>query len=266
MRPLLLLPLLLLFAACSQAPDGPEPLVVGMELAYPPFEMTDEQGNPTGMSPDMARSLADYLGRPLEIRNMSFDGLIPALKTGSIDLIISSMTANEERAQSIDFSDPYVNTELSLLVGKDSGVKSIDDLRSPDRVIAVKLGTTGHVYAKNHLQEATLRVLEKENACVMEVVQGKADAFVFDQMSVYQNAKQHPETTDAIFKSFQRESWAIGINKGNPVLKSRVNAFLKEFRADGGFERLGDSYLGNFQSAFRDLGIPFVFDIPETVK
>jgi polar amino acid transport system substrate-binding protein len=261
MKFLSLLLSLFLFA-CSNAPEGPKPLVVGMELAYPPFEMTDVEGNPTGVSPELARALAEHLGRPLEIRNMSFDGLIPALKTGSIDLIISSMTATEERAQSIAFSDPYVNTELAILAGKDSGVSSIEDLNSPDRTVAVKLGTTGHVYAKNHLSEATLRVLEKENACVMEVVQGKADGFVFDQLSVCQNAKRHPETTEAILTSFQRESWAIGINQSQTELKEQVNEFLNEFRDEGGFERLGEAYLGDFQSAFRDLGIPFVFDIP----
>lgn len=260
------LPLLLslCFFACSKAPEGLQPLVVGMELAYPPFEMTDQQGNPSGVSVDMAKSLAEHLGRPLEIRNMSFDGLIPALKTGSIDLIISSMTATEERAKSIDFSDPYVNTELAILAGIDSGVSSVSDLNQPDRVVAVKLGTTGHVYAEKHLPEATLRILEKENACVLEVVQGKADAFVFDQLSVYQNGQRHPDTTRAILSSFQRESWAIGIRQGSPELKAEVNAFLKSFRAEGGFERLGDTYLGDFQRAFRDLGIPFVFDIPES--
>lgn len=257
------LPLLFFMGSCSRAPQGPEPLRVGMELAYPPFEMTDEQGKPSGVSVDLAEALAEDLGRTLVIRNMSFDGLIPALKTGSIDLIISSMTATEERSQSIDFSDPYVTTELALLVGKNSEITSVEDLKAADRVIAVKLGTTGHVYATKHLQEATLRILEKENACVMEVVQGKADAFIFDQLSVFQQARRHPDTTRAVLRSFQRESWAIGINPASPELKAQVNDFLKRFREAGGFEELGETHLGDFQNAFRDLGIPFVFDVPE---
>ena len=254
----------LIWAACSQAPEGPAPLVVGMELAYPPFEMTDQEGNPTGVSVDLASAIAESLGRPLEIRNMSFDGLIPALKTGSIDLIISSMTANEERAKSIDFSDPYVNTELSLLTGKASGVTSVTDLNDPSRTVVVKLGTTGHLYAKAHLPRTTLRVLEKENACVIEVVQGKADAFIFDQMSIYQHGKRHPDTTKALFDSFQREFWAIGIQKGNEDLKTQVNLSLAAFREAGGFEQLGERYLGEVQAAFRELDVPFVFDIPDT--
>ncbi|WFB37509.1 transporter substrate-binding domain-containing protein [Kiritimatiellota bacterium B12222] len=256
----------LLWSGCGPEVSGPQPLVVGMELAYPPFEMTDEQGEPTGVSVDLATALAESLGRPLEIRNMSFDGLIPALKTGSIDLIISSMTATEERAKSIDFSDPYLHTELALLTAKGAGVDSVEDLNVAGRVVAVKLGTTGHVYAQANLPEAQLRVLEKENACVMEVVQGKADAFLFDQLSVYQNALRHPDTTDAILSSFQREAWAIGIRQGNEALAEDVNAFLGSFREAGGFDQLGETYLGEFQAGFRALGIPFVFDPPGAGK
>src|SRR5207247_3717008 len=99
---------LLLIAGC--APASKEKLTVGMELAYPPFEMTDEQNRPTGVSVDLAKALAKYLGKEVEIQNLPFDGLIPALKTGKINLIISSMTATPERAQSIAFSDPYLKT------------------------------------------------------------------------------------------------------------------------------------------------------------
>ena len=77
-------------------------LVVGMELAYPPFEMTDTSGKPSGVSVELAQELGKALGKKVVIENTAFDGLIPALKTGKIDLIISSMTANEERAKSIE--------------------------------------------------------------------------------------------------------------------------------------------------------------------
>lgn len=262
MFPFLMCCVVVILSACGKKVSGPEPLVVGMELAYPPFEMTDEQGGPTGVSVDMATALAAYLGRPLAIRNMSFDGLIPALKTGSIDLVISSMTATEERAKSIDFSDPYLHTELALLVPEDSDVTSVADLNEKGRVVAVKLGTTGHVYATANFEKATVRVLRKENACVLEITQGKADAFLFDQLSVYKNSKRHPETTRAILDSFQRESWAIGLQKGNHELKAGVNRFLTDFRNEGGYKRLGEKYLGEYQRGFRELGIPFVFDPP----
>lgn len=236
---------------------GAEPLVVGMELAYPPFEMTDQKGNPTGISVDMAHDLGKFLGRPVEIRNMAFDGLIPALKTGKIDLIISSMTATEERARSIDFSEPYLKTGLCLLLSKKSTAASVADLDRPGVRVAVKKGTTGHVYATSNLKKAKLLVLDKEAAAVLEVVQGKADAFIYDQMSVYQNWSRNRETTRPILVPFREEMWAVGIRKGNDALRREVNRFIQEYRRQGGFERLGDRYLGEMKKEFRRMGYTF---------
>ena len=244
-----------LFAAPTA--QAAKPLIVGMELAYPPFEMTDTAGKPDGVSVQLAKELGKALGRPIEIKNMAFDGLIPSLKTGKIDIIISSMTATPERAHSIDFSDPYLTTGLCLLVGKSVSATSIADLDKPGRTIAVKKGTTGHSYAANHIKQASVLVLDKEAAAVLEVVQGKADAFIYDQMSTYQNYQRNKETTRALLKPFQTESWAIGIRKGNDDLKGKINQFLAEFRRSGGFDRLGDRYLKEEKEAFRRLGFPF---------
>jgi polar amino acid transport system substrate-binding protein len=245
---------------CLSAPANSlaaKPLIVGMELAYPPFEMTDTSGKPDGVSVQLAKELGKALGRPVEIRNMAFDGLIPALKTGKIDIIISSMTATAERARSIDFSDPYLTTGLCLLLGKSVQAKTIADLDQAGRTVAVKKGTTGHSYAAAHIKQASVLVLDKEAAAVLEVVQGKADAFIYDQMSTYQNFQRNKETTRAILTPFQTESWAIGIRKGNDELKGKINHFLSEFRRSGGFEKLGDRYLKEEKEAFRRLGFPF---------
>src|SRR6266446_3350653 len=117
----LFLPALLL-AACDKA--GPKPLRVGMDKSYPPFEMRDTRGQPSGVSVDLAKALGENLGRPVEFENMPFEGLIPALKTGRVDVVISSMTATEERAKSVDFSEPYLRTGLCLLTGAQSDVRS----------------------------------------------------------------------------------------------------------------------------------------------
>ncbi|HEY5973664.1 MAG TPA: transporter substrate-binding domain-containing protein [Geobacteraceae bacterium] len=248
--------LLLMLPIGSQAVEK-DSLVVGMELAYPPFEMTDTAGKPSGVSVELANELGKALGKKIIIQNMAFDGLIPSLKTNKIDLIISSMTATEERAKSIDFSDPYLVTGLCLLVKKDSSIKSGKELDQPGLVVAVKKGTTGHTYASKKIHQAKVLVLDKEAAAVLEVVQGKADAFIYDQMSTFQNWQKNQATTRALLEPFQKESWAIGLRQGNGPLKAKVNAFLKEFRAKGGFERLGDKYLKEQKEAFKKLGYPF---------
>jgi len=232
-------------------------LVVGMELSYPPFEMTDTSGKPAGVSVELANELGKALGKKVVIENTAFDGLIPALKTGKIDLIISSMTATGERAKSIDFSDPYLNTGLCLLLKKGALVTGIKDLDQPGRKVAVKKGTTGHSFAARNIKQARLLVLDKESAAVLEVVQGKVDAFIYDQMSTYKNWQRNQATTTALLVPFQKESWAVGVRKGNNDLRLKVNVFLKEFRAKGGFERLADRYLKEQKETFKKLGYPF---------
>ncbi len=248
---------LLALAGC--VPNSQPRLIVGMELNYPPFEMIDAHGRPAGVSVDLAEALGRFLHRPIQIENIPFDGLIPALKTGKIDLILSSMTATPQREQSIAFSEPYLRTGLCLLVNQRANIRSIDQADRPGVTVAVKQGTTGQLYAEAHLKRARVLVLDKEDACVLEVVQGKAQVFLYDQISVFEHWRRNPDTTMAILKPFQEERWAIGLRRGDNGLKARVNAFLTGFRAEGGFERLGDKYLKQQKEAFRKLGIPFYF-------
>jgi polar amino acid transport system substrate-binding protein len=228
-----------------------------MELAYPPFEMTDQNGKPSGVSVDLATDLAESLGRPVVIQNMAFDGLIPALKTGKVDLVLSSMTVTAEREKSIDFSNPYISTGLCLLLKKDSTAKGVEDLDKEGVKVAVKKGTTGHMYATSKLKKAEILLLDKESGAVLEVSQGKADAFIYDQMSIYQNWQRNNTTTRAVLEPFQKESWAIGIRKGDDELKAKVNLFIKEYREKGGFEQLGDRYMKEMKDEFKRLGYSF---------
>lgn len=253
----------LAFAAAAALPgcsSGTQvPLIVGMELAYPPFEMSDEKGQPAGVSVDLARALAKALGRELRIENIAFDGLIPALKTGRIHLILSSLTRTTERAESIDFSEPYAATGLCLLIARSSPVKSAADLAQPGRKVAVKKGTTGHAWAAAHLPPDAILLLDKEAAAVLEVTQSKVDAFIYDQLSVYQHWKRNEATTRPALEPFQKEFWAIGIRKGDARLLGQINAALAEFHRTGGFDQLGDKWLKETKEAFRQQGIPFLF-------
>ena len=247
------------FAISALASAAGPKLVIGMELSYPPFEMRDASGAPAGVSVDLATALGEKLGQPVEIQNLPFAGLVPALKTAKIDLIISSMTATPERAQSIDFSEPYLKTGLSLLVAAKSDIHSIADVDRAGRNVAVVKGTTAHVFAGQKIKTARVLVFDKPAACVLEVTQGKSDVFIIDQMTVLENWQRNPATTRAVLAPFQEEQWAIGLRKGSDDLRAKVNAFLAAYRAAGGFEKLGDKWLTEQKSEFKKLGVPFVF-------
>jgi polar amino acid transport system substrate-binding protein len=261
LRILIALVLALLLAACDRlaGPSHSAPLRIGMEMKYPPFEMRDEQGEPAGVSVDLGRALGEALQRPVTFADVPFSGLIPALKTGQVDLIISSMTATDERRQSIDFSEPYLRTGLCLLVAAKSKVQTAADLNRPGQTVAVVKATTGHLWATQHLKEARLLVLGEESAAALEVSQGKADAFIYDQMSTLRNWLKYRDSTRAILAPFKEESWAIALAKGNDELRGKVNAFLADHRAKGGFERLGDKWLGAQKAEFKRMNVPFVF-------
>ncbi|WP_321314503.1 transporter substrate-binding domain-containing protein [Halarcobacter sp.] len=258
----------LLFIGCGEqkvASDSQENvkkdiLTVGMELAYPPFEMSDKDGTPSGVSVDFAKALGKYLNKEVVIENIAWDGLIPSLKTGKIDLIISSMTITDERKKSIDFSIPYAQTSLAILANKDSDVDSIEDLNKEGKKVAVKKGSTGHLYAKNNLPNADILVFDKEAACVLEVVQGKADGFLYDQLTIYKNYAKHMDTTKPLLKPFQKdfEYWGVALRQNDP-LKEKVNEFIKKAKEDGTFDTFAKKYLTDAKNTFDELGIPFFF-------
>ena len=253
------LALLVLFVSSCGDGNPDNVLIVGMELSYPPFEMKDESGEPQGVSIDLAKALGEHLNQEVEIRDYAWVGLIPSLQSDRIDCVISSMTITEERAEKIDFSDPYVRNGICMLVQKEGSVNNPEDLKQPGQRIACKLGTTGHIWAQEHLPEAKLIVLEDSGNCAMEVAQGKADAFLYDQVSIYQHWKRHPDTTRAILKPLRSEVWGIGVKKGNQELLDEINAFLKAYRDAGKFEELGDKWLKEWKVSFEEMGVSFVF-------
>jgi len=256
---------IMLLSGCGrqESSSADKPLVVGMDLSYPPFETINSQGAPTGVSVDLANALGECLHRPVRIENIPFTGLIPSLLTGKIDLIISSMTDTPEREKTIAFSDPYLSIGLAVLAGKKSGLTDgaigTGALDQPRRTLAVRQGTTAQAWALDHLKQAKVLVLDKESSAVMEVTQGKADGFLYDQMSVWKNHQEHPSDTIALLQPVQKESWALGLRPGEVALRDQVNAFLKSFRASGGFEHLGDLYLKDQKEAFAKASIPFYF-------
>ncbi len=246
-------------AADSQ--QGEPKLTVAMELAYPPFETKDDAGNPAGIAVDFMEDFAQQYGYDLVIENTAWDGLIPSLQTGKADCVISSMTITPERAEVVDFSDPYAMAQLAILANANSGIESIDDLNQPGKKVAVKTGSTGDVYATSNLPEADIVRLADESACVTEVVQGKADGFLYDQLTIYRNQAANPDTTTAVYIPFQdAESWGIAVKKGDAELLGQLNEFIAQSKEDGEFDRLTEKYLSEEKKAFDEYNFKWFFD------
>ena len=253
MRSLLLLIPMLLFTACGQAKvyestldkvlDTGE-LVVGTEPEFRPFESKAPDGTYVGFDMDLVRALAADLGVELRIEEMAFPALIPALKTGKIDLVISGMTATEERAEEVAFSDSYFETGLCLLVNVDSGIEKPED--ADGKRIVVKQGTTGQINAPRLFPASTDKttVMQTEGECAAEVALGRADAFLYDQLSVLGASKKHADTTRAVLTPLTHEPYAMAARHGDAKMVARLNDFLAAIRADGRYQKLRDEYIG----------------------
>ncbi|NIN36279.1 MAG: transporter substrate-binding domain-containing protein, partial [Gammaproteobacteria bacterium] len=157
-------------------------LRVGMEPGYMPFEMTNKKGEIVGFDVDMAKRMAKAMGVKLELVSTAWDGIIPALITKKFDIIMSGMTLTQERNLKISFADPYIVIGQSILVDKKLAgeIKSYKDLDNKKYKVASKLGTTGEQATKRMISNATYISFETEQEGVMDLLNGKIDAFVYD--------------------------------------------------------------------------------------
>ena len=224
-------------------------LIVGMEAKFFPFEYADTDGQPAGFDVELAKLAARKLGVAVEIRDMEFSGLIPALQGGRIDMIISGMTRTLERAKTVSFTQPYFQAGLCALMSKKraAGVTEIGQLNAPGRILAVKLGTTGDLVTAKLFHKAQVNRFKEETACVLEVVSGRADAFIYDQLSVMKHQAQNPATTYAILKPFTYEPYAIAVRSGDFDFLNWLNLFLETIKTDGEYDELRKKYFKDLQ-------------------
>jgi polar amino acid transport system substrate-binding protein len=224
-------------------------LIVGTEIGFFPFEYSDTQGQPDGFDIDLAKLAAQELGVPIEIKDMEFSGLIPALQGGRVDMIISGMTRTLARARAVSFTQPYFQAGLCALLSnkRAPGVVEIGQLNAPGRILAVKLGTTGDLVTAKMFPKAQVERFKDETACVLEVVEGRADAFIYDQLSVIRHQAQNPATTYAIVKPFTYEPYAIALRSGDLDFLNWMNLFLETIKADGRYEQLRQKYFKDLQ-------------------
>lgn len=221
-------------------------LRVGFEAGYMPFEMTDKKGNFVGFDIDVAKEMAKAMGVKFAPVNTAWDGIIPSLITGKFDIIMSGMTVTQERNLKINFADPYITVGQTALVNnKHKGkVKSYRNLNKPDFIVTSKLGTTGEQAVKRMIPKCTYKSFETETEAVLEVINGKADAFVYDlPMNVVFMAQQGQGKLFFLDTPFTFEPLAWAVNKGDPDFLNWLNNFLRQIKNDGRYDRIYQKWI-----------------------
>jgi len=221
-------------------------LRVGFESGYMPFEMTDKKGDFVGFDIDMAKEMAKAMGVKFVPVNTAWDGIIPALTTKKFDIIMSGMTITQERNLKVNFADPYIIVGQTILLNKKllGKVNSYKDLNNSKYIVTSKLGTTGEMAVKRLMPKATYKSFETEPEAALEVVNGKADAFVYDlpYCAVF-NAQQGKGKLIFLDKPFTFEPLAWAINKGDPDLLNWLNNFLRQVKNDGRYELIYNKWI-----------------------
>ena len=223
-------------------------LRVGFEAGYMPFEMTDTTGAFVGFDVDCAKEMAKAMGVKFVPVNTAWDGIIPALLTDKFDIIMSGMTVTQERNLKINFADPYIVVGQTILLNKkhEGTVTSYKDLNDAKFTVTSKLGTTGEQAVKRMIPKCQYKSFETETEAALEVVNGKADAFVYDlPFCVVFNAQQGKDTLVFLDEPFTYEPLAWGITKGDPDFLNWLNNFLRQLKNDGRYDRIYDKWIKN---------------------
>ena len=228
-------------------------LRVGFESGYMPFEMTDKKGKFVGFDMDMAREMAKAMStkeNPVKFVpvNTAWDGIIPALMTDKFDIIMSGMTVTQARNLKINFVDPNIVIGQTILVYKKhlGIVESYKDLNDPKYVVTSKLGTTGEQAIKRLIPKCNYKSFETEAEAALEVIHGKADAFVYDlPFCEVMYASQGKGKTVFLNKPFTFEPLAWAINKGDPDFLNWLNNFLRQIKNDGRYEKIYAKWIRN---------------------
>jgi polar amino acid transport system substrate-binding protein len=249
-RALVFLALLPAFAASAATDPSASPtlkavkqrneLRVGLEAGYMPFEMLDKGGAIIGFDIDLARLMARKLGVPLEVVNQSWDGIIPALLTGKFDVTLGGMTITPERAKQVDFCDPYVTIGQTVLLNHKLAdrIKTVGDLDKADYTVLTKLGTTGDIAARKQFKRAKLRTFEHQAEAAIEVLNGRADGFVYDLPFNAVMAMRYPDGLTLLKPPFTKEDLGWAVRKGDPALRAWLNEFLAGLHRDGTYDAL----------------------------
>lgn len=205
-------------------------IVIGSAPGYLPFEMMDKEGNFIGYDIDLGKAIAESLGVEVEFRQFEFSGLIPALQTGEIDMLIAGMTIRGDRALAISFSDPYYATGQVLMVpASDTETKSWQDLDKPGKRIALSQGTTGALLAKSIFKEAEFRDFPTFPEAAAALVNGDADGIVYDEPGIRMYEIMHEGAVRGIYDLISKENLGIGLRHNDFPMIQWVNSFLQQY-------------------------------------
>ena len=220
-------------------------LVMATNATFPPYEYVDGD-KVVGIDADIAQAIADDLGMKLQIDDIDFDSIIPAIQTGKADIALAGMTVTEDRKKNVNFSDSYATGVQVVIVPEDSDIKTVDDLAN-DKMIGVQQGTTGHIYCsespkKGGYGEDHVTAYPNGASAIEALKTNKVDAVVIDNEPAKEFVKAN-KGLKILDTEYVKEDYAIAVSKDNDELLEKVNASLKKLKDEGKLQEIVDKYI-----------------------
>jgi|TARA_B110000093_G_scaffold182334_1_gene228662 polar amino acid transport system substrate-binding protein len=207
---------------------------IGLSL-FVPWSMRDLNGDLIGYELDVGRKLAKDMGVEVEFIPTSWDGIIPALVSGTFDVIISGMTVTPQRNLTVNFTQPYAFSGLTILANTAmTGGYSLDDYNSEDVTFAARRGATPAVYIANKFPKATLLLFDEDGAATQEVLNGNAHATMATEPGPSNDARRNPETLNVPFDvAFDAGGEGFALRKSDPDGLAYFNSWIARHHHTG---------------------------------
>ncbi len=223
-------------------------LTVGTSPDYPPFENL-EDGEYVGFDIALAQAVAEELGLEVEYQTLQFDGILTAVAAGGqVDVGISGISVDPERAETVDFSDSYYIDDQAIAAMSDGDFAGVDDideaLNAEGVIIAVQSGTTGEAYVKENYPKATTQPYGNSTDAFAAMQAGQADVVCTNKAVVEQMLASAYDNAEVVKSVATGEEYAIAISKDNPGLTTAINEALATLSENGTIDNLITEYMG----------------------
>ena len=213
-------------------------LHMSTNAAFPPYEMTADDGSFIGIDVEVATAIAEKLGLELVVDDMDFDAALIAAQNGKSDMVMAGVTVNEERQAVMDFSDSYA-TGVQVIIIKEGSDITLDNLG--DQMIGTQRGTTGYIYCSGDYGEDHVVAYDNGITAVQALQNGQVDCVVIDSAPAQALVAANQGLT-ILDTEYVTENYAIGFPKGSDVLPA-VNEALAELISDGTVQSIVDKYI-----------------------
>lgn len=236
--------MVMLVACGSDSSDGLNTVTKGTltmstNAAFPPYEMTTDDGGFEGIDVEIAGAIADKLGLTLQIDDMEFDSALLAVQQNKSDIVMAGVSVTDERLAVMNFSNTYA-TGIQVVIVKEGSDVTIDNLG--DHMIGTQRATTGNIYCTDDYGEDHVVAYDNCITATQALQNGQVDCVVIDSAPAQEMVAANAGLT-ILDTEYVTEEYAIGMNKNNTALVDAVNKALEELTADGTIDKILAKYI-----------------------